>query len=624
MLTKVIYVIGFFLIYFKITYGQDKAYPILIIGGGASGISAGLHAARADVKTLIIEESLWLGGMLTSAGVSAFDGNHRLAGGIWKELRDSLYNHYGSTKAVETGWVSNTLFEPSIGNRIFKNMAAKVEKLDILYGSYFVSATKKEDIWEVVINSQGILDVYNCHIIIDATETGEVCKYLDIESDIGMESKLLTGEFGAGDQENDIIQDITYVAILKDYGKGVDKTIIKPDGYNIDEFKCCCDTRDPSTLEKAHIDCDKMMTYGKLPNGKYMINWPNCGNDIYINTVNDDRETRIRRVKEAKLHTLRFVYYIQHELGYKHLGLADDEYPTDDLLPFFPYHRESRRIIGHARLQTEHLVKPFDQKQKYFMAGIAVGDYPIDHHHKKNPEAPSIDFINIKVPSYNIPLGSLIPVATDGLIVAEKSISVSNIVNGATRLQPVVLGIGQAAGALAIQAIIDKVEVSNVSIRKVQQQLLNVGAYIMPYIDVKPTDKYFLEIQRIGASGIITGIGINYKWANQTWFYPNKTISEYELLEGLKTVYPLLKGRRDGSGEDLKIAYLLDLLKSIKPKITKADMVQLLKKNGFKKINENIVLKRVDVAFILDHLLDPFSIGINHDGHFINQKSTIE
>ena len=42
---------------------------ILIVGGGASGTAAGLQAARMGVNAIIVEESPWLGGMLTSAGV---------------------------------------------------------------------------------------------------------------------------------------------------------------------------------------------------------------------------------------------------------------------------------------------------------------------------------------------------------------------------------------------------------------------------------------------------------------------------------------------------------------------------------------------------------------------------
>ena len=48
---------------------------VVIVGGGASGVSAGVQSARMGVETLIIEETPWLGGMLTSAGVSCVDGN---------------------------------------------------------------------------------------------------------------------------------------------------------------------------------------------------------------------------------------------------------------------------------------------------------------------------------------------------------------------------------------------------------------------------------------------------------------------------------------------------------------------------------------------------------------------
>ena len=602
-----------------LSIAQPNDYPIIIIGGGASGISAGIHSSRSGIKTLIVEEYQWLGGMLTSAGVSAFDGNHRIAGGIWKEFRDSLYRHYGGPKAVETGWVSNTLFEPSTGNRIFKNIVAKEKNLTVIYQAYFIAAQKSGDQWTVTINENGNEKKYTCTILIDATETGEVCQYLKVPADIGMDSGPLTGESWAGQKANDIVQDLTYVVILKDYGKGANKTIPKPTGYNPDEFKCCCDTKDPSIDSKPNIDCDKMMTYGKLPNGKYMINWPACGNDIYMNVLNDDRKTRIERLKEAKLHTLRFVYYMQNELGYKHLGIADDEYPTDDLLPFIPYHRESRRIRGLARLQADHLVKPFDQDKKYYRNGVAVGDYPIDHHHKKNPEAPELHFFNIKAPSYNIPMGSLIPKDLEGLIVAEKSISVSNIVNGATRLQPVVLGIGQAAGALAVQSIKDKLPLSKVSVRKVQQQLFDAKAFIMPYIDVSPSDKHFNAVQKIGATGILKGKGLTYKWANQTWFYPNKVLSEYDLLDGLRSVYPHLAERRDGSGEDLKLSYLVTLFKTIKPETEIKNAVNILKKIKPGQYSEKTLLTRYQTAILLDTMIDPFSIGTDHDGNFLHQ-----
>ena len=99
-----------------IIYATQKA-DVLIVGGGASGTTAGIQAARMGTKTLIAEETSWLGGMLTAAGVSAIDGNSNLPSGIFGEFCDNLVSHYGNAKALQTGWVSNVLFEPSVGQQ---------------------------------------------------------------------------------------------------------------------------------------------------------------------------------------------------------------------------------------------------------------------------------------------------------------------------------------------------------------------------------------------------------------------------------------------------------------------------------------------------------------------------
>ena len=99
---------------------------VLVIGGGVGGTAAGIASARQGVKTIIVEPTPWLGGMISAAGVSAVDGNHRLPSGLWAEFRNELYKVYGGPKAVETGWVSNTLFEPHVADSIFKSMADAV------------------------------------------------------------------------------------------------------------------------------------------------------------------------------------------------------------------------------------------------------------------------------------------------------------------------------------------------------------------------------------------------------------------------------------------------------------------------------------------------------------------
>lgn len=601
------------------TFSQENP-DVIIIGGGASGVAAGIQAARMGVDVLVVEQTEWLGGMLTSAGVAAIDGNHQMPSGFWGEFRQKLYEHYGGPNEVETGWVSNTLFEPSIGNKIFKELAEKEESLNIWYKSNFVDAKRVGDQWEVQIRKGKRNKTVIGRLILDATELGDVYAQLGAGYDIGMDSRDETGEAEAPDQPNDIVQDLTYVVILKDFGKGVNRTIPKPEGYDPQEFNCACDVADPAGDGTPIIDCEQMITYGKLPNDKYMINWPKCGNDYYLNIIEATPEKREEALREAKLHTLRFVYHLQTALGFKNLGIAKEEFPTKDGLPMIPYHREARRLHGVVQLTLPYVADPYNQEQQLYRTGVAVGDYTIDHHHLKNSDAPEIDFVKIKVPSYNVPLGALIPKERDGLIVAEKSISVSNIVNGATRLQPVVLGIGQAAGALAAVSIKQGVQPREVNVREVQQALLDADAYLMPFIDVKHADKYFQAYQRIGSTGILKGTGIAYKWANQTWFYPDRAISQHELVSGLEDFYPEFP-KTDASGAPLTLDFLVQVLRQVDKDITYRNITSGWKNLGFEAaIDKDLVLDRGMTAVLLDTFLNPFACSINFKGKLLTYK----
>ncbi len=500
---------------------------VLVIGEGTGATTAAIQAARSGANTVLITPLPWLGGMLTSAGVSAIDGNHQLPSGLWAEFRDSLIKHYGSAEAISTGWVSYTLFEPHIGDYYWKQMANKLSNLTIIYNAEFLNIEKGNN-WLITFIQDGKQNKINARIAIDGTDLGDIAAKAGASYALGMDARADTGEAMAPEKANDIIQDLTYAAILKDYGQGADKTLERPSSYNPDLFKCACQTNCDDITAKPH-PCATMLDYAKLPNGKYMINWPIKGNDYYANVVEASKEARIAAYNEAKNKTLQFVYYIQHELGYKNLGLADDEFPTTDRLPLMPYHREGRRIEGLVRLNVNHILKPYDFS--LYRTGIAVGDYPIDHHHKERPDAPEIDFP--PVPSFSIPLGALIPKNIPNLIVADKAISVTNIVNGASRLQPVIIQIGQVAGLLAAMAVENQSTPEQVNIRQLQERLLSANGYLMPFIDVKPDSPYFQHIQKIGATGILKGKGIPYKWANQTWFYPDSTITEDKFVTGL-------------------------------------------------------------------------------------------
>ncbi len=581
-------------------------YDIIVVGGTTSGVAAGIQAARSEAKVLLCSETPWLGGMLTSTGVSCTDGNFNLRSGIWGELIDSLCTHYGSLAALHTNWVSNISFEPSVGNQIFVNMCSKEQNLTTLYDTK-VSDIRRVDGegWDVMIGREGKPSKkVRARIIVDATELGDIAKMCGAGYDVGMESKSTTGEEMAPEKANDIVLDMTYVAILKDYGHEVE--MARPDGYDSTEFALSCVNPMSEGKSESLWPADMMMEYGKLQNGKYMINWPGKGgNDYYANIIESDPANRAEVISEAKKHTLRFAYFIHDYLGYRNIGFADDEYPTADKMPFYPYYRESRRIHGLVRFNSEDIEHPF--RNNLYRTSIAVGDYPVDQHHSKyNGGEPLPDLHFHPIPSFGIPLGVLIPKDVDDLIVAEKSISVSNIANGATRLQPVVLQIGQAAGALAAICAKQKISPKDIDVRNVQNVLLDAGGYLMPYLDVPKDSHIFKACQRIGATGILRGEGRSVGWSNETRFYPDSPLTA-EALAGIKEIYGEAEVPEACNAENI-LKMLSAIAEAKNLGIDEGKIIGTLKEAGIGDIASTIT--RSQFAILIDSLLNPFDNAI--------------
>jgi len=533
------------------TKSNEIETDVLVIGAGASGTMASIQAARMGVNVVVMEETPWVGGMLTAAGVSAIDGNHMLAGGLWGEFRSRLYAHYGGPEAVETGWVSNTLFEPHIGQQILRAMIETEKNIDLRHGYRVDSVLVEGDRVNgaVFVNVNGERVVVRARVTIAADEYGDAVALSGARYRFGFEARGEYGDEYAPEVGNDRIQDLTYVAILKDYGPEADMTIDRPEGYDRSLFDGTCKqlTSDP-TVEVVDCGPDSgkdlyMLNYGELPNGYFMINWPINGNDYYLNLLDWSPDRRSQELQKAMNFTLQWIYHIQTEGGFKNLGIADDIFPTDDNLPFIPYIRESRRVEGVTTLRTQDILNPYsDDAAGRYQYGIAVGDYPLDlHHERKTGE----DVVNArtedlpKIPSYNVPYGTMIPVERDGMIVAEKSISTTHIVNGATRLQPVVMLLGQAAGAAAALSVQSETEPRDISIRELQQTLIDARTWLIPFVDVRNDQVGFEESQRLGLTGLMRGVGQPVAWANRTWFYPDSVVVNDDLSimhERLSTV----------------------------------------------------------------------------------------
>lgn len=478
--------------------GTDAFYDVAIVGGGTGGTAAGIQAARSGASTLIVEQTPWQGGMLTSAGVSAIDGNYRLRGGLFGEFCDSLAGRYGGYDALKTGWVSNVLFEPKVGAEIFMNMSIRLENLSLAMETDCIAVKKTRKGWRLTLDGPEGRRTVEARILIDGTELGDIARMCGVPCNSTPVDTIAA------------VQDLTYVITVQDFGPDSDKTIQCPDGYDPRLYSDC--------LSRGH-SVGQMLSYGALPGGKIMLNWPISGNDCYVRDITQMLPAeRAAAIDSAKRIALGYLYYIQTELGCKNIGIAEGEYPTEDDLPMIPYHRDSRRIEGEVTFTLADIDRPYSNN--LYRTSIAVGDYPVDHHHYRNPDwrdLPQLEFH--PVPSFSVPFGVMLPKDVDGLLVIEKAVSVTCVANGATRLQPVVMEIGQAAGIAAALAAKDSSgSLKKVSVRDVQSEILASGGYLMPYLDIPVTDPRFTAIQRIGVTGIMRGEGRSVGWSNETWF----------------------------------------------------------------------------------------------------------
>ncbi|AKG24230.1 FAD-dependent oxidoreductase [Calothrix sp. 336/3] len=475
------------------TYKVD----VLVVGGGVGGTTAAIQAARRGVKTLLVSEFTWLGGMLTSAGVSAPDGNELAAfqTGFWGAyLQELLKRQPGG---LDNSWVSFFSYEPRIGAEIFADWVGSLANLQWISGQVPLEVISQEN----RVTGVRFADFeVEAEIILDGTELGDLLALGDVPYRWGWE---LQGEWGEKSAPTDFnflterypVQAPTWVVMMQDFGAAMAPEITPAPNYN------------PSLFSGAWDDygAEKFLDYGRLPGNRFMINWPLHGNDYGegVGRLIHSEAEKSAFLQESYWHSQNFAYFIQNQLGRRY-GLAEDGFPGKyPAFALHPYYRESRRVIGLTTIREQDILpQEGGQVAALYPDAIAIGNYANDHHYPDIPfplQPKSIRWGGRWTGTpFTIPYRSLVPATTDGLLVCEKNISVSHIANGATRLQPVVMGIGQAAGMAAAMCIEKNCQprdlpVQDLQIALIQDRLCPMA--IIPLFNLHPQDANWLHWQ---------------------------------------------------------------------------------------------------------------------------------
>ena len=445
--------------------GEDC--EVLVAGGGTGGVAAALAAARGGRRVVLLEETDWVGGQLTSQGVSALDEHEHIetCGGTasYYALRNAIRGHYGEPNPGNC-WVTRLAFEPRVAVGVMERMLAGVM---VLRRTKVVGATTEgERVTEVVAMGldDGRFTRFRPRLVIDATELGDLLPLTGTDYVVGAETVAQTGEVQAQPTEPKphCVQSFTYTFACERRPRGERHVIEKPPRY--EHYR---DTQPYSLRIEVHggeiygeeSGWLQYSLYDTLPGTKgglwsyrrlvekenlTMFNWP--GNDYRDRSIIDcSPQDAARALQEAKWVSLGFLYWLQQEAP--ELNLRPDVMGTEDGLSKHPYIREARRIKALKTIVEQEVSATYQKGPLAapFPDSVGIGWYPIDIHRS----GPDDVGASARTKPFQIPLGALIPRRTANLVAGAKNIGTTHITNGCYRLHPVEWNVGEAAGALA-------------------------------------------------------------------------------------------------------------------------------------------------------------------------------
>lgn len=502
-------------------------YDVIIAGAGTGGCGAAVQAVRMGRTVLLIEETDWIGGQMNAAAVTSMDEGLAIARerGLYRELCGLIKAHYDplGINSETAYWHRHPCVEPRIGQQLLLKMLSDARgaggRLDLVLRAKVTKTIRTGQTIEGVEVSDGASTrSVRSRILIDATEWGDVIPLTGARYRSGMTtSDALDG--------GKAIQDLTWTAVVKQYPAGVPEALrltAPPPGYASlrKQFEKAVAAGKPDDFNPPvkgkpwhwnwFIGYRGMPDSSRAPQGRIITRTHlNYSNDFHASVADlEDLSHRRTTLDDAIAKTLCLAYHMQTTLGKADWAVADDEgYDTPynrgqmDMLiarrpefapfkaslyhfPVMAYARESRRIIGlHTLTAREIERKPGQPIQ--FPHTVALGDYPVDLHGSMKPEllesgldrAEDIPhkFGERGIGPFAIPFEAFIPEQVDGFLPAEKNFSQSRMANGATRLQPHTLNIGQAVGAIAALSIERGIQPRALDPTLVQRVLIDAG-----------------------------------------------------------------------------------------------------------------------------------------------------
>ena len=463
--------------------------------------------------------------------------------------------------------VAEKVFEEMLAEQKGKIIVLTKRQFNFSDGDLQMTGTKITGI-RVVNRTTGADEYYSGKIFVDATYEGDLGAAAHVPYRVGREARWEYNEPGAGrtyeywksdpaegstgDADN-AVQAYNYrLCLTSDPSQRV--PFIKPENYNREEFASLVEdvwsgrntwkmmrgvTKEMMEANrkaiqnggKSTIPGDgwgilKLVTINTLPNGKTDANNQHAA---FISTDLPEEnwpwptsswEWRDKFAKRLKDYTLGLFWFAQNDEALpqsfrdevKKWGLAKTEYEDNEFFPRQVYVREGRRFEGMYFFTAKDALPVAEgQRPPLHKESITASHYALDSHAARKREEGRVHldgFISYPTAVYTVPYGVIVPKNVDNLLLPVP-VSGSHIGFSTIRMEPCWMALGQAAGAAASLAIDNNVKVQDVNVPMLQDRLLDEGATLFYYRDMKPSDPEFKTAQLKGLRGEISDW--NYK-----------------------------------------------------------------------------------------------------------------
>lgn len=447
-------------------------YDVCVLGGGVSGSVAGIAAARAGARVLVIEEHGYLGGSLTAMGVGPMMSFHNPAGeqvvlGIPDEiirrlmLRGASLGHIPDT----TTYCSTvTPFDSEELKIELETMLGEV-KADLLYHTQLAGVETVDGIVRrvAVCNKAGIHAI-RAKVFIDATGDG------DLAARAG-------APFVLGRQADGAAQPMTMnlklanvdTAAVREYALAhPDDFLWHPHGKEEGLRRLRASARLSlagflgawrAARKRGEVDVprDQVLFFETAVSGIVIVNTSRITGFDATDPFQLSRAETVGRQQCMQI----FRFLRQHAPGFAHAVRMDTAAKIGV--------RESRHVLGRHLLTADDLVhvREFDD-------AIALGGYPIDIH-SPDTESTATTYLPPDA-SYQIPLRSLLVETPANLVLVGRCVSATHEAAAAIRVTPIAMAIGQAGGVAAAEAAARNLLPAQVPFAAIRERLLAQGA----------------------------------------------------------------------------------------------------------------------------------------------------